>query len=289
MGAHNSVVGADQGFRAPSGDQESVHDAVHEDSASAPIAAGQRPRPSFRHPQVRTEERCLDSRFAELIGVPRRTCLARRQIGRGRCHTSSRIEPTMAKLAPSGRREGIARSGRSAATTAGIWPRRRACTAPWRGGICCNLCSTSAERRQLAAARPSSICPATAQIHAGAITLFGNCSCRRFRRIPHTPATVAGLCGVLPYGCMRGMSPWLRLYQIYVPCEPHWVLWRLLSLETRMEPWQQNEEQVGRVPGQEILLRSGLGLSWVKKSAQFSVGSVGVFGLLGRRRGAVSG
>ena len=26
MGAHNSVVGADQGFRAPSGDQESVRD-----------------------------------------------------------------------------------------------------------------------------------------------------------------------------------------------------------------------------------------------------------------------
>ena len=51
VGAHNSVVGADQGFRAPSGDQESVRDSVHEDSASAPIAAGQRPRPSFRHPQ----------------------------------------------------------------------------------------------------------------------------------------------------------------------------------------------------------------------------------------------
>ena len=51
VSAHNSVVGADQGFRAPSGDQESVHDAVHEDSASARIATGQRPRPSFRHPQ----------------------------------------------------------------------------------------------------------------------------------------------------------------------------------------------------------------------------------------------
>ena len=51
VGAHNSVVGADQGFRAPSGDQESVRDWGHEDSASAPIAAGQRPRPSFRHPQ----------------------------------------------------------------------------------------------------------------------------------------------------------------------------------------------------------------------------------------------
>ena len=36
MGAHNSVVGADQGFRAPSWDQESVRDSVHEDSASAP-------------------------------------------------------------------------------------------------------------------------------------------------------------------------------------------------------------------------------------------------------------
>ena len=52
VGAHNSVVGADQGFRAPSGDQESVRDSGHEDSASAPIAAGQRPRPSFRHPQA---------------------------------------------------------------------------------------------------------------------------------------------------------------------------------------------------------------------------------------------
>ena len=52
VGAHNSVVGADQGFRAPSGDQESVRDSVHEDSASVRIAARQRPRPSFRHPQV---------------------------------------------------------------------------------------------------------------------------------------------------------------------------------------------------------------------------------------------
>ena len=30
VGAHYSVVGADQGFRAPSGDQESVRDSVHE-------------------------------------------------------------------------------------------------------------------------------------------------------------------------------------------------------------------------------------------------------------------
>ena len=58
VGAHNSVVGADQGFRAPSWDQESVHDAVHEDSASAPIATGQRPRPSFRHPQGTSTGRC---------------------------------------------------------------------------------------------------------------------------------------------------------------------------------------------------------------------------------------
>ena len=50
VGAHNSVVGADQGFRAPSWDQESVNDAVHEGSASVRIAAGQRPRPSLRHP-----------------------------------------------------------------------------------------------------------------------------------------------------------------------------------------------------------------------------------------------
>ena len=52
MGAHNPVAGADQGFRAPSWDQESVRDSVHEDSTSARIAAGQRPRPSFRHPQA---------------------------------------------------------------------------------------------------------------------------------------------------------------------------------------------------------------------------------------------
>ena len=51
MGARNLVVAADQGLRAPSGDQESLHDSVHEDSASASIAAGHRPRPSFRHPQ----------------------------------------------------------------------------------------------------------------------------------------------------------------------------------------------------------------------------------------------
>ena len=51
VGAHNWVVGADQRFRAPSWDQESVRDSVHEDSASAHIAAGQLPRPSFRHPQ----------------------------------------------------------------------------------------------------------------------------------------------------------------------------------------------------------------------------------------------
>ena len=50
VGAHNSVVGADQGLRAPSGDQESVRDSVHEDSASARIAAGRRPRQSFREP-----------------------------------------------------------------------------------------------------------------------------------------------------------------------------------------------------------------------------------------------
>ena len=50
VGAHNSVVGADQGFRAPSWDQESVRDSGHENSASAPIAAGQRPRQSFRRP-----------------------------------------------------------------------------------------------------------------------------------------------------------------------------------------------------------------------------------------------
>ena len=37
VGAHNSVVGADQGFRAPSWDQESARDSVHDESASARI------------------------------------------------------------------------------------------------------------------------------------------------------------------------------------------------------------------------------------------------------------
>ena len=87
MGAHNSVVGGDQGFRAPSWDQESVRDSVHEDSTSARIAAGQRPRPSFRHPQGRLPDHgaardlkalasCLDEnehrlllRAAELVGT----------------------------------------------------------------------------------------------------------------------------------------------------------------------------------------------------------------------------
>ena len=49
VGAHYSVVGADLGFRAPFGDQESVRDLVYEDSGSASIAVGQRPRQSFRH------------------------------------------------------------------------------------------------------------------------------------------------------------------------------------------------------------------------------------------------
>ena len=40
-----------RGFALHPGTRESVHDAVHEDSASARIATGQRPRPSFRHPQ----------------------------------------------------------------------------------------------------------------------------------------------------------------------------------------------------------------------------------------------
>ena len=68
VGAGNCVVAGQAAFRyslvSPSqravlttwrcpvgaGDQESVRDSVHEDSASAHIAAGQRPRPSFRHP-----------------------------------------------------------------------------------------------------------------------------------------------------------------------------------------------------------------------------------------------
>ena len=53
-----------RGFRAPSWDQESVRDSVHEDSASAPIAAGQRPRPSFRHPQAGS-----DAAMAEIVAT----------------------------------------------------------------------------------------------------------------------------------------------------------------------------------------------------------------------------
>ena len=63
VGAQNSVVGADEGLCAPSWDQESVRDSGHEDSASASIAAGQRPRLSLRHPQavgdVRIAERLV--------------------------------------------------------------------------------------------------------------------------------------------------------------------------------------------------------------------------------------
>ena len=58
VGAHNSVVGADQGLRAPSWDQESVRDSVHEDSTSTRIAARQRPRPSFGHPQANSRGLC---------------------------------------------------------------------------------------------------------------------------------------------------------------------------------------------------------------------------------------
>ena len=61
--------GADQGFRAPSWDQESVHDAVHEDSASARIAAGQRPRPSFRHPQDFNAGSSVGRRWAEPLAA----------------------------------------------------------------------------------------------------------------------------------------------------------------------------------------------------------------------------
>ena len=69
VGAHNSVVGADQGFRAPSWDQESARDSVHEDSTSARIAARQRPRPSFRHPQVCGYGTCGCWRVGVLLGA----------------------------------------------------------------------------------------------------------------------------------------------------------------------------------------------------------------------------
>ena len=78
VGAHNSVAGADQGFRAPSWDQESVRDSVHEDSASARIAAGQRPRPSFRHPHpsLRPHYRALTATTSRSAPVPRIGTLA---------------------------------------------------------------------------------------------------------------------------------------------------------------------------------------------------------------------
>ena len=69
MGAHNSVVGADQGFRAPSWDQESVQDSVHEDSASARIAARQRPRPSFRHPHAEETLRAVSDIPCAKVGA----------------------------------------------------------------------------------------------------------------------------------------------------------------------------------------------------------------------------
>ena len=92
VGAHNSVVGADQGFRAPSGDQESVRDSVHEDSASARIAAGQRPRQSFRHaqPRARSCSACPLSRVIRAVRSrlppppPLRVASAARQLLGGR-------------------------------------------------------------------------------------------------------------------------------------------------------------------------------------------------------------
>ena len=99
VGAHNSVVGADQGFRAPFGDQESVRDSVHEDSASARIAAGQRPRPSFRHPQ---SKKTVESSMARqgLQGRARR----RR---RGLTRPDKRAEPVMAAAVRGGAVAGV--------------------------------------------------------------------------------------------------------------------------------------------------------------------------------------
>ena len=44
----------------------------------------------------------------------------------------------------------------------------------------------------------------------------------------------------------HGLGGGLVLVGVFGRGESHWVCWRLLSLEARMELWQQNEEQVGR-------------------------------------------
>ena len=67
VGAHNSVVGADQGLRAPSWDQESVRDSVHEDSASARIAG--RPTTTAEFPGPQRASLTMISRSFERVGA----------------------------------------------------------------------------------------------------------------------------------------------------------------------------------------------------------------------------
>ena len=71
----------------------------------------------------------------------------------------------------------------------------------------------------------------------------------------HTPSQRNNTAGLAAPGnqCQHAKRPKRRLRHhqlalIVHATESHWVCWRLLSLEARMEPWQQNEEQVGRLP-----------------------------------------
>ena len=58
LAARRECWGAPTHSEANQRNEEAVHNAVHEDSGSARIAAGQRPRPSFRHPHAGNSYSC---------------------------------------------------------------------------------------------------------------------------------------------------------------------------------------------------------------------------------------
>ena len=139
VGAHNSVVGADQGFRAPSWDQESVQDSVHEDSGSARIAAGQLPRPSFRHPHDgRPGGRCGWVQCRAM----RRRC-QRNSVSGVTSHPARLGRASAAAIAPSKLRSASVSSGRSTC--------RRSTASWWRN----TMISRSFERPDRTASRAS--------------------------------------------------------------------------------------------------------------------------------------